>query len=206
MLGDETVKNLIDDYSFLTVLDIGSGSGEQSNIFIKNHKVVTKFDNSKSRSFTDKDKNIIIGDFMDYKFSNKYDLIFCCHVLEHQKNPIDFIKKISEICKDQGYIAIIVPPAKREFVGGHLSLYTPALLVYQMVLAGINCKNVAVNNYGYNISAIVKNNKFEINKIELNYDYNDIFKLQEFFPEYIKPSIDGSKIGRISNDFFSDWK
>lgn len=195
--SDLALTKLIEDnvYNFDSVLDIGSGSGEHADYFASSGSLVTRFDFGKSRAFTDKSDDVIIGDFLDHKFSKQYDLVWASHVLEHTVFEHEFIIKISKVCKPNGLISITVPPAKPNFVGGHVSLWTPALLVYRLVLAGIDCSEAEILVYGYNITIIVRNNANNIDIKELFWDNNDLSRLEKYFPPGLIGSGDGSVYG-----------
>ena len=77
-------------------------------------------------------------------------------------SKIDYSEKINSILKEGGVLAITVPPLKNEIVGGHLSLWNSGILLYQLVVAGFDCREAIVKKYGYNISVIVKKNKINI--------------------------------------------
>ena len=98
------------------------------------------------------------------------------------KKLIGFLKKIFNDLKEGGILAITVPPLKHEIVGGHVTLWNAGLLLYQLVLAGFNCKEVSVKSYGYNISVVLKKQSI-LNYPELSYDKGDIEKLHAFFPK-----------------------
>jgi hypothetical protein len=83
-------------------------------------------------------------------------LVWCSHVLEHQPNAGLFLAKLIRDCRDGGILAITVPPAKTEIVGGHVSLWNAGLLLYRLALTGIDCRDARVKTYGYNVSVIVR--------------------------------------------------
>lgn len=58
-----------------------------------------------------KNKNVIMyNDFFEnIEFQEKYDIITSFEVLEHVKNPIKFVEKISKILSKDGFINIEVP-------------------------------------------------------------------------------------------------
>ena len=188
ILGYEAIYKLLNNYNFKTVLDIGSGEGFHSEIFKEYGKIVTSLDYGKSPYALDSNnkQDIIIADFMQYNFKDKiFDAIWCCHILEHSLNTNLFLEKINSILKDGGILAITVPPLKNEIVGGHLSLYNAGLLLYQLVIAGFDCKDAIVKKYGYNISVIVKKNEIDI-KNKLVYDNGDISTIKPYLPREIK--------------------
>jgi len=201
-MSGENLSNQAIDYAareldFVSVLDVGSGSGKHADFFSRKGKRVTRFDFGKSRAFTD-DSSVIIGDFLTHEFKDKYDLIWASHVLEHSIYTHEFLEKLSAVAQpDKGIIAITVPPAKSEFVGGHVTLWTPALLIYRMVLAGFDCSNAKVLVYGYNISVICENKKNYIDLNQLAWDYNDIDRLSAYLPKGLEAGVDGAKFGEV---------
>ena len=174
--GGLTIKKLVEDYTFDTVLDIGSGEGRQADIFRQYGKDVTEQDYLRQ------------GDFMDWD-GGQFDLVFACHVLEHQLNVNAFLKKCKSHIKSDGGFAVVVPPAKHQIVGGHLTLWNAGLLLYNLILAGFDCSEAEIISYGYNVSVIVRNS--EIQLPPLHYDCGDIEKLQAFFPPGCSEPFDG---------------
>lgn len=132
-----------------------------------------------------------MGDFCDIQFDKKYDLVWCCHVLEHQLNVNLFLQKIFEVSNK--FITVTVPPLKHEIVGGHLTLWNSGLLLYNLIMAGFDCKQARIFQYGYNISLITP--KIEAKLPILNRDAGDIEKLNKFFPINVKQGFNGKNIG-----------
>ena len=187
LFGNEAAVKLAKDYSFKTLLDIGSGPSQgvnAANFFKELAKDVTRQDINPDY------KPDLLGDFNNLATDKLYDCIWCSHVLEHQLNVNHFLTKIFHTLKDDGVLAITVPPAKHEIVGGHVTLWNAGLLLYNLILAGFDCKDAAVKSYGYNISVIV--NKRTAILPELNYDAGDINALNEFFPLGVYEGFDGN--------------
>lgn len=168
-----------------SVLDIGSGSGYHARRFREAGRTVTTLDHS-----THLGKPDVLGDFLQTTVG-KFDLIWASHVLEHQRNPGLFLEKVRDCCIPGGYIAITVPPAKHEIVGGHVTLWNAGLLAYNMVLAGINCRKANIWSYGYNISCVVRYHG-PITLPELVMDAGDLEKLQDYFPRRLTQNTNGS--------------
>ena len=187
LFGNEAAVKLAKDYSFKTLLDIGSGPSQglnAANFFKELAKDVTRQDINPDY------KPDLLGDFNNLATDKLYDCVWCSHVLEHQLNVNHFLTKIFHTLKDDGVLAITVPPAKHEIVGGHITLWNAGLLLYNLILAGFDCKDAAVKSYGYNISVIV--NKRTAILPELNYDAGDINALNEFFPLGVYEGFDGN--------------
>lgn len=188
----ESMEKLITDFSFDTILDIGSGEGKHSDMLESKGKKVTSIDFGKSIYFEKRTDNhtCIFGDYYDYNFEEQFDAIWASHVLEHQPNPNLFLKKIHKDLKEGGVLSITVPPLKHDIVGGHVTVWNAGLLMYQLVIAGFDCRDIAIKAYGYNIGILLKK-KSILNYPDLSYDSGDIMKLSEFFPLNITEPFNG---------------
>lgn len=191
--GGQAVQKLIDDYEFSTLLDVGSGQGLHARAFVAAGKEVTAIDYGKS-IYAEKHEDgggfdVVWGDIHTHEFNQKFDCVWASHVLEHQINPGIFLQRLASLLKEGGVIAITVPPLKHKIVGGHVTLWNPGLLLYQMILAGIDCSEAAILQYGYNISVIARVKTIELP--ELVYDNGDVDRLKAFFPPGISEPFDG---------------
>lgn len=188
----QTIKFLIENYNFRSVLDIGSGEGRHTEVFKSFNKIVTSIDYGKSIYYEKKDDlhEAIIADYYNYKFEKEFEAIWVSHVLEHQPNPNLFLIKIHSDLKEGGVLAITVPPLKNQIVGGHVTLWNAGLLIYHLILAGFNCRNCSVKSYGYNISVVLIKKTIH-SYPELSYDNGDVNKLIEFFPKGLIEPFDG---------------
>jgi SAM-dependent methyltransferase len=184
-------QKLLDDYSFETVLDIGCGAGEQSEVFLRHGKKVTALDYGKSIYFEKNQHRMpcLIGDFNTMKFDQQFDCVWASHVLEHQLNPGLFLRKAFEVTKEGGVVCITVPPLQREILGGHVSFWNAGLLLYQLVLAGFDCRDVSILHYGYNISVIVKKKSAVLP--ELAFDNGDVTRILPLLPEGFREGFNG---------------
>ncbi|MEV3817576.1 class I SAM-dependent methyltransferase [Aeromonas salmonicida] len=188
----QAIQKLLDDYEFKSVLDLGAGEGLHSKIFSEYGKKVTAVDFGGSiyAKRATPDFEVIRGGFIDLSFDTVFDCIWCSHVLEHQLNVNQFLRKINSDLVEGGVLAITVPPMKNEIVGGHVSLWNAGLLVYNLVMAGFDCRQAAILRYSYNISCIVEKKSFILPK-DLSYDYGDIEKLSCFFPSGLTEGFNG---------------
>lgn len=164
-----------------TILDVGSGDGEQARAMRHYGRRVTTISLCEPADY--------VGDFLSWKSMEKFDAVWACHVLEHQTNPGMFLKACRERLNPGGVLAVTVPPAKHEIVGGHVTLWNAGLLLYQLILAGFDCRRARVGTYGYNISVIVPASSEALPKLE--YDYGDIERLAPWFPVLVCEGFDG---------------
>jgi SAM-dependent methyltransferase len=154
-----------------TVLDVGSGQGEQAAYLrSKGFEVVT---------LDDKHEADIRGSFVDIDI-RPFTAIHCSHTLEHARNPGQFLDKLFATLEDGGHLCLTVPPLKHEIVGGHVTLWNAGLLVYNLILAGFDCSTAWVKSYGYNVSVVVQ--KKPRPDVEVTMSAGDIEKLRPYFP------------------------
>jgi len=144
----ELVVKLLQDYRWQTVLDVGCGNQEHARIFRAMGKTVTTLDPVFAADLK--------GDFLETKLPEQYDVVFCSHVLEHQRNIGVFVDKLFEAITDDGYLAISVPPEMVHWVCfGHPNQLNAGFLIYHLIMGGFDCREAVVLTYGYNVSVIV---------------------------------------------------
>ena len=181
--ANRALYKLLKDYKFQTVLDIGSGQGQQAGVMLRHGKTVTALDYGKSPYYEWRDPAIqtVIGNFNEMNFDTPFDCVWASHVLEHQPNPNFFLRKVHQATREGGIVAITVPPLKHPIVGGHVALWNGGMLLYHMVLAGFDCSDASILQYGYNISIIVRKRSVDVMS-EIAYDMGDIRKIRRFLP------------------------
>ena len=94
---------------FTTVLDLGSGEGLHAAAFRGLGKQVTTLSYIPPADY--------VGDYIQLNLP-QFDCIWASHVLEHQRNVGLFLEKCFNDLTDGGILAITVPPAKPQIVGG----------------------------------------------------------------------------------------
>jgi len=197
MYGIEALERLL-TYSWDTCLDIGTGRSEAAAYMKDNGRNVVTLDINPDY------KPDLVSDYLNFSMPNPghdlYDAIWVCHVLEHQPNVLNFLRKCYLDLEVGGFLAITVPPAKHEIVGGHLTIWNEGLLLYNLIRAGFDCADARVGIYDYNISVIVRkviNTQLAGTIKILNHDAGDILKLRLFFPK--SKFMHEGKDGRLGN-------
>ena len=136
------------------VLDIGGALGMHSQIMRKFGLSVDTIDKYEKKAE-------FVGDFNKYKFKTKYDMIYCSHVIEHQRNQGLFLDKIFDLLNEDGDLVISGPkhPAER-FVEGHISTTILPVFLQLLIYAGFDCKEGKMMSLGgIENSFIVKKSK-----------------------------------------------
>jgi hypothetical protein len=164
----------------LTVIDIGCGDNEQASTLRLAGMNVT--------SVSLRPPADIVGDYMDTRLG-PVDGIWASHVLEHMPNVGMFLRKCFTDLRDDGVLAVTVPPAKHAIVGGHVSLWNEGLLLYRLILAGFDCRRASVGVYGYNITVIVRKARAVLPALAM--DAGDIERLAEYFPLPVAQNFNG---------------
>ena len=182
--GLHTLMRLLSSYQFDTVLDIGSGESGHAGLLRYQGKTVTTIDLHRDAD--------IVGDFVATKIDRTFDVVWCCHVLEHQRNVGMFLDKIATCLKDGGILALTVPahPPER-LVAGHIAPFNSGLLCYNLIMSGFNCKNaiILVTN---DLGLIVRKEMITLpktecvaasgNDISRHKDIDIFLSISEYFP------------------------
>ena len=125
------------------------------------------------------------------RLAEQYDGIYCAHTLEHVRNVGIMLDAMHEELKDEGLLCIVVPPAKPEIVGGHLSIWNAGLLLYNLIRAHFDCKKAAVRSYDYNVAVLVRKVHADYQDNDLKEDNGDIEILARYFPFPAYQDMDG---------------
>lgn len=182
MLADQALCKLLTEYDFETVLDIGCGHGLHLQRFARAGKRTTGIDCQPRCA------EAIAADYLQHTFDQPFDCVWTSHVLEHQPNVQQFLRKVFGDLREGGILAITVPPLKQNIVGGHLSLWNTGLLLYNLILAGFDCREARCRQYGYNISVITPKISAALLTADIRFANGDIERLARFFPQH--PAMD----------------
>lgn len=155
------------------VLDIGAGDGEHTRAMRKAGIDAASVSHTPPAD--------IVGDYvLQVQCLEKVEGLWACHVLEHQTDPGAFLRKMVSDCADNGLIAITVPWGRSDLVGGHVMNWSEGLLIYNMILAGLDCSKARVGIYAHQCSVLVR--KVLRPQVPINMARGDIETLALFFP------------------------
>jgi len=134
----------------LSVLDVGSGEGQAKRIFEHLGKKVTTIEVAPALEADYK------MDYLDVKLKKKFDIIWCSQILEHQRNPGIFLDKVFFDLKEGGILGLTIPYQVDSHLSfGHGNLYSPLVLIYQLVCSGFNCRDISITTYNGNIGVVL---------------------------------------------------
>ena len=120
---------------FQSCIDIGSGEGVQTDIL--RHAGLDVFQLDKYSPIAEYQV-----DFLKYNFDRKFDIVFCSHVIEHQRNVGNFLDKIYDILSDDGVLILSAPKHEAEtMIEGHLNCFKTPYFIQHLLHAGFNLKD-----------------------------------------------------------------
>lgn len=120
---------------FKNCIDIGSGAGVQTDVL--RHAGLEVFQVDKYSDIAE-----YKVDFIEHQFDQKFDIVLCSHVIEHQRNVGQFLDKIYDLMSDSGVLIISAPKHSAEtMIEGHLNCFITPFLVQHLVHAGFDLKN-----------------------------------------------------------------
>jgi len=155
---------------YKTCLDIGCGDGVHGDIMKHAGLKVTGVD-----KYSDKaDYNM---DFMSYTKAREmnFNVVFCSHVIEHQRNVGDFLDRIYDVLSDDGVLIISAPNHPAEtLIEGHINSFIFPLFLQQLIHAGFDCKSGKYLSLIENSFIVSKAKDFELNeRLENGYQWTD---------------------------------
>ena len=158
-------------------LDIGSGAGLHSKIFTDIGLKTTQIDKYSSTSN-------IKDDFMDYCFNDTFDIIYCSHVIEHQRNIGSFLDKIFDLLTVDGKLLIAVPKHDANvMIEGHINSFLTPLFIQQLIYAGFDLKNGKYLSCGFieNAAIVGRALNFDISeRQESGYEWTNLHQERSF--------------------------
>lgn len=168
-----------------TVIDVGSGGGRHAQLFVENGCDVLCVDYGTSiyaQNAEFKGLTVVNTDFNQFTSEMKFDLVWASHVLEHQRNVGTFIERLIDCCAPDGMVCITVPDPHRNLWGGHVTLWTPGLLAYNVVLSGVDLSNAKFVRGSAEFSLFFAPKRITL-PANLTFDYGDLDKLAHYLPQ-----------------------
>ncbi len=147
-----------------TVLDLGVGRGVHAKAFIGNGATVVGVDvkdppHEHERYIHSQTPVEFLEPAED---AEPYDMVWCSHLLQLLPNVQAFLVQMETFLKDDGWLYLAVPcnPQDRFHIG-HLTLWSPALLVYNLICAGWDCSSAEWYTSGNTIGLCMQKKRIE---------------------------------------------
>ena len=181
-----------------SLLDVGYGEGLHSKFFNSHGIKVTAVDYGesiyvkKSRLSKEDGINLIVEDFNQLEMDEEFDVVWASHILEHQPNVQTFLSNVIKCSRAGGLVCLTLPLPHRHLWGGHLTLWSPGLLCYNIVLCGLDLSDCFFVRGYKEFSIFFFNRKIALPS--LSFDNGDIDLLGKFMPNELHEGSDPWKV------------
>ncbi len=156
------LAKLLSAYEFETVLDFGPGTEERClSLFRVGRLVTTLVPQDKAIERLPEDITIRRGELLDTILPTTFDCIIAAHMLHRQRDPQRFLRRLHDLLPEYAILALTVPALRYPMLHGELSIWSPGLVLYHLVLAGFNCSSVKVLTQGEEISVIIEKDSID---------------------------------------------
>lgn len=185
----ECINYLLNNFDFESILDVGCGKMPYLDLFLKKRKKYLGID---LNPWQENGNHFINTSLDNMPTNDKFDCVFSSHVIEHIQNTREFIDSMKSKVKDGGVLCIIFPRPKDLIVGGHVHVFNHGIMLYNIILSGIDCSKFKCLSYGNSNCVLGICRKVEFN-FELCHDHGDIELLKKYFPKELRDRIHGDK-------------
>ncbi|WP_165219701.1 methyltransferase domain-containing protein [Affinirhizobium pseudoryzae] len=151
------LAKLLSAYEFDTVLDFGPGTEERSLALFRVGRMVTTLV-APDREIERLPEEITVrrGELLDTILPTTFDCIIAAHMLHRQRDPQRFLRRLHDLLPEYAILVLTVPALRYPMLHGELSIWSPGLVLYHLILAGFNCSSVKVLTQGEEISVIIE--------------------------------------------------
>lgn len=181
----ECTQYVVNNFKFENVLDLGCGFCPYLNTFTGKGIKYTGIDSFNPQVLkkisAQKNVELINANFMAHNFGDrKFDCVYSSHVIEHVADTEAYIRKLKGLVKEGGIMCIIWPKPKPEVVGGHVHIFNPGMMYYNVTRTGINCSQWKCVEKDY--SFCIAGPCHKVPQPKLTYSAGEIETLNPLFP------------------------
>jgi lipopolysaccharide biosynthesis glycosyltransferase/SAM-dependent methyltransferase len=140
------------------------------------------------------------------------DAIWSHHCLEHVANPIALLIQWQKLLKPEGDLFLTIPPVESGMVAGHITAYTPALLLYHLAIAGFDCSDsrFCVENFhtqgGAHLRAWVRKSLYHPNSYaDADGVLLPFLAAQNLFPPEVALRVKQTRKAFLARDLICRW-
>ena len=114
---------------------------------------------------------LIIADFSQYEFSQKFDCVVACEVLEHIEDDKTFLRKTNDLLANFGQLILSVPARKKYWskddeIVGHYRRYEKQDLYEKLIETGYSQIDIAA--YGFPFQNLVRLGRISLARFQYN--------------------------------------
>lgn len=168
---DPIIEKLLEKENVSKILVVGVHTGKEVQRLVDAGKEVTGVDilPPYRKGYTHIRKRFEEVDLPEGHF----DAAISSHTLEHMENVGLVLQKYKRVLRLGGYLGLVVPGYPQErFHVGHYTLWTPALLLYNLVANGWNCRSAKyyTTDDRKHIGALIENYPYEVDYTRKGFD------------------------------------
>jgi ubiquinone/menaquinone biosynthesis C-methylase UbiE len=113
--------------------------------------------------------NLIIADFLQYEFNQKFACVVACEVLEHIEDDRSFLRKMNQLNTNGGQLILSVPARQKYWsrddeIVGHYRRYEKQDLHDKLVEAGYS--DIQIVSYGFPFQNFVRWARISLAKLQ----------------------------------------
>lgn len=178
--GGPALARLLVSETFDTVLDLGPGWQKRTSLLAEAGKSVTVL--VPSGEVTEPAAGVTVQHerIDDDNLAGPFDCILASHVLQRARDPQRFLCHLHALLPEGGVLALAVPALRFPMVNGDLSIWSAGLLLQHLVLAGFDCREVAILTEGDEICLVLR--KISIPAIAEDADLPSLESLRDHLP------------------------
>jgi glycosyltransferase involved in cell wall biosynthesis/SAM-dependent methyltransferase len=193
---DEITQYFLERYSASSLLDIGCGTGPVWDLFVAKGLQVTGIDLLPAELVPATVRGARVAyhaiDFLAASLPQRFDAVYSSHTVEHVPDTERFLRAFFANLDPGGAFCLMWPAPKPEIVSGHVHVFNPGLLLYNLVRLGVDCRAVEVVRCGYSLALLGRYRRFTLP--DLTHNEGDLDALAAYFPFRAHQDFNGDQV------------
>lgn len=196
---DEITRYFVQRHSATSLLDVGCGSGPVWDLFVEKGIRVTGIDlvprDLVPEQVGGQSVSYLSTDLLTASLPTRFDAVYSSHTIEHVPDTERFLRAFFSHLVPGGAFCLIWPLPKPEVVSGHVHVFNPGLMLYNLVRLGVDCREVEMLRCGYSLAVM---GRYEVFKTpDLTHNEGDLDALAAHFPFRAHQDFDGDRVPGI---------
>lgn len=144
---------LLRQHRFQSVLDLGQVDLQRLALLAEGGRQVTGVVTSAVASL--QTPNVTLRQDIPLDPETPFDCVIAIDLLQRQVDPQAFLRRAHRMLAEGGVLALSVPAMRYPLVTGDLTIWSGGLLLYHLVLSGLDCRNVKMLTQGEQIFLVL---------------------------------------------------